>query len=79
MCELTDDPICHQLHSCQACTSHPYCRWDHGGYRCHAEKNLTTGESQVKFYHFGFIADSCNFFLRFIYIYTYIFLYFLKD
>lgn len=47
MCDATDDPVCHQLHSCQACTSHPYCHWDFTQNRCQAVANLTIGESQV--------------------------------
>lgn len=46
VCTSTDDPICHQLHSCQACTSHPYCHWDITHNRCGAMANLTIGESQ---------------------------------
>ncbi|KAL0276657.1 UNVERIFIED_CONTAM: hypothetical protein PYX00_004182 [Menopon gallinae] len=46
MCEPSDEPICHQLHLCRACVTHPRCHWNYAENKCQAIGNLTIEKSQ---------------------------------
>lgn len=43
-CEVSEGPVCHQLHNCQACSTRSNCHWDFEQ-RCKAVGNVT--EQQV--------------------------------
>nr|CAD7262632.1 unnamed protein product [Timema shepardi] len=45
-CESSDGSLCHQLHTCQACSAHHYCHWDNYDNKCKALGNLTVGDHQ---------------------------------
>jgi hypothetical protein len=44
-CAANAGPVCHQLHNCQACSTHGSCHWDFEQ-RCKAVGNVT--EQQVE-------------------------------
>jgi hypothetical protein len=60
-CEASEGPVCHQLHNCQACSTHSNCHWDFEQ-RCKAVGNVT--EQQVFLlttFHFIFYDKlTCN-------------------
>lgn len=43
---VSAEPVCSQLHSCQACAAQPKCHWHYNG-QCKAANNLTLDEQQV--------------------------------
>ncbi|RZF37106.1 hypothetical protein LSTR_LSTR013802 [Laodelphax striatellus] len=45
-CGIEDEPFCRQLHSCQACSAYPQCRWQYTG-PCKAAANLSIEEQHV--------------------------------
>ncbi|XP_075233105.1 attractin-like protein dsd isoform X2 [Lycorma delicatula] len=44
-CGVEDEPFCHQLHSCQACSAYPHCHWQYNG-ACKSVANLSVEEQQ---------------------------------
>lgn len=58
-CGVEDEPFCHQLHSCQACSAYPHCHWQYNG-ACKSVANLSVEEQQVMYNYFFIKTNTVN-------------------